>query len=86
MALPDILGTTEGIEALTEFITKSGAFTVTGRTRGEQQEPEYEPFNWFTYWNAETGEEWERQMETEEASWTGEWREGEEEGNKEEEE
>ncbi|KAK1216502.1 hypothetical protein PQX77_020854 [Marasmius sp. AFHP31] len=75
IALPDILGNPDGIEALTEYISKSGAFTVTGRRRGERQE--YEPYNWFTHWTAETGDEWER-MEGEEPSWTGKWREGEE--------
>ena len=86
VALPDVLGTTEGIEALTEFITRSGAFTVTGRPREERQDPEYEPFDWFTHWNTGIGEEWERQAELEEANWTEEWREGEENREEEEEE
>ncbi|KAJ3861090.1 hypothetical protein EV359DRAFT_18096, partial [Lentinula novae-zelandiae] len=33
ICLPDILGTKEGIEALTEFLDQSGAFTKTGTHR-----------------------------------------------------
>ncbi|KAJ3862450.1 hypothetical protein EV359DRAFT_12033, partial [Lentinula novae-zelandiae] len=33
ICLKDILGTREGIEALTEFLDESGAFTRTGRPR-----------------------------------------------------
>ncbi|KAJ8090653.1 hypothetical protein PM082_018210 [Marasmius tenuissimus] len=76
VALPDILGTPNGIEALSEFLAKSGAFTVTGRPRDKKQEPEHTPFDWFTHWNPELGDEWMNQMAMEEPSWLGEWREG----------
>ncbi|KAJ3964359.1 hypothetical protein EV361DRAFT_979130, partial [Lentinula raphanica] len=39
--LADILGKEEGIEALTEFLDKSGAFTLTGRLRKQPEPPEY---------------------------------------------
>ncbi|KAJ8073175.1 hypothetical protein PM082_020044 [Marasmius tenuissimus] len=77
VALPDILGTPDGIEALSEFIEKCGAFTPTGQQREERHEPEYTPFDWFTHWNPELGDEWVNQLETEEPSWLGEWGEGE---------
>ncbi|KAJ3927867.1 MAG: hypothetical protein NXY57DRAFT_1042081 [Lentinula lateritia] len=39
----DILGTKEGIEALTEFINESGAFTKSGTHRPAPTEPNYTP-------------------------------------------
>ncbi|KAJ3850239.1 hypothetical protein EV368DRAFT_16294, partial [Lentinula lateritia] len=39
--LKDILGTKEGIEALTEFLDESGAFTKTGKQQKAQSEPTY---------------------------------------------
>jgi len=39
ISLPEILGTKEGIEALAEFIRKSGAFSKTGTLRTEKQPP-----------------------------------------------
>ncbi|KAJ3793320.1 hypothetical protein GGU11DRAFT_666042, partial [Lentinula aff. detonsa] len=42
ISLADILGTKEGIEALSEFLELSGAFTKTGRQRKQQEHPEYQ--------------------------------------------
>ncbi|KAJ3853055.1 hypothetical protein EV368DRAFT_23101, partial [Lentinula lateritia] len=39
ICLKDILGTKEGIEALTEFLDEIGAFTKTGKQRKAQSEP-----------------------------------------------
>ncbi|KAF8827283.1 hypothetical protein HHX47_DHR5000479 [Lentinula edodes] len=38
-----ILGTEEGIEALTEFLEESGAFTKTGKQRPIAEAPTYTP-------------------------------------------
>ncbi|KAF7980442.1 hypothetical protein HWV62_38290 [Athelia sp. TMB] len=45
LSLPEILGTKKGIEALNEFLEKSGAFTKTGtpRTTPSLPNPEDEP-------------------------------------------
>ncbi|KAJ3760018.1 hypothetical protein EV360DRAFT_23610, partial [Lentinula raphanica] len=43
ICLADILGTEEGVEALTEFLEESGAFTVTGMPRKQPEEPTYQP-------------------------------------------
>ncbi|KAF8829680.1 hypothetical protein HHX47_DHR2000357, partial [Lentinula edodes] len=43
ICLKDILGTSKGIEALTEFLDESGAFTRTGGRRPTPTEPSYTP-------------------------------------------
>lgn len=42
IALPTILGTKEGIQALTEFLKKSGAFTQTGDPKQPPKPPQFE--------------------------------------------
>ncbi|KDQ58667.1 hypothetical protein JAAARDRAFT_34502 [Jaapia argillacea MUCL 33604] len=42
MKMEDILGTKKGIEALTDFLQASGAFTKTGLPRGEILAPIYD--------------------------------------------
>ena len=42
IALPEILGTKEGITALSEFIRKSGAFTRSGQPPTPPQTPNFE--------------------------------------------
>ncbi|KAJ4495949.1 hypothetical protein C8J55DRAFT_400700, partial [Lentinula edodes] len=41
ICLKEILGTEEGIEALTEFLEESGAFTKTGKQRPITEAPTY---------------------------------------------
>ncbi|KAJ3735324.1 hypothetical protein DFJ43DRAFT_983626, partial [Lentinula guzmanii] len=41
ICLADILGTKEGVEALSEFVEISGAFTKTGQPRKQHETPEY---------------------------------------------
>ena len=40
--MPEILGTEKGIEALAEFLEKSGAFTKTGRKLRPRSAPKWE--------------------------------------------
>ncbi|TFL01292.1 hypothetical protein BDV98DRAFT_507900, partial [Pterulicium gracile] len=42
IALPDILGTPEGIKALAKFLNETGAFTKTGRPPSRTGLPAYE--------------------------------------------
>ena len=42
ISLPEILGTRDGIEALTEFLRESGAFSKTGLPRKARDLPRYE--------------------------------------------
>jgi hypothetical protein len=42
LSMPEILGTAEGIAALTEFLEKSGAFTKTGDPRRKRDLPTYD--------------------------------------------
>ncbi|KII90005.1 hypothetical protein PLICRDRAFT_74067, partial [Plicaturopsis crispa FD-325 SS-3] len=42
ISLPEILGTEEGIEALAEWMEKSGAFTKTGEPRTKWEKPVWE--------------------------------------------
>ncbi|KAJ3832175.1 hypothetical protein F5878DRAFT_548524, partial [Lentinula raphanica] len=41
VCLMDVLGTTEGIDALAEFIEMSGAFTRSGKPRQSPEPPQY---------------------------------------------
>ncbi|KAF5350420.1 hypothetical protein D9758_012444 [Tetrapyrgos nigripes] len=45
LEMPELLGTKDGIEALTEFIQKSGAFTKTGKPLHPPQPPNYQPLD-----------------------------------------
>ncbi|KAK0504356.1 hypothetical protein EDD18DRAFT_1133225, partial [Armillaria luteobubalina] len=45
--LPDILGTNEGVEALTSFLEKSGAFTKTGNPKQPPMRPTLNEEDWI---------------------------------------
>ncbi|KAJ3850085.1 hypothetical protein EV368DRAFT_46013 [Lentinula lateritia] len=66
ICLKDILGTSEGIEALTEFLDESGAFTRTGRPQTTPTEPSYTPLG---IWEEITSHEMEEENVTLEADW-----------------
>lgn len=70
--LPDILGTTEGVEALAKFLKKSGAFTKTGEPRTSRSAPTMEDIP-----IPELREEEEEEVDEDDDLW---WREGGEEG------
>ncbi|KAG7447207.1 uncharacterized protein BT62DRAFT_1004783 [Guyanagaster necrorhizus] len=54
MYLPDILGTKEGITALSQFMETTGAFTRTGQLRNERLAPE--PEEEGKWWEEDEGD------------------------------
>ncbi|KAG7447139.1 uncharacterized protein BT62DRAFT_1004717, partial [Guyanagaster necrorhizus] len=54
--LPDILGTKEGITALSEFMENTGAFTRTGQPQNEKLAPEPEEEEGGEWWEEEEGD------------------------------
>ncbi|KAG6881479.1 hypothetical protein C0993_001319 [Termitomyces sp. T159_Od127] len=58
MELGVLLGTKEGLEAMAKFLTKTGAFTKTGKKRAPNAKPEEEDAD-----NDEDEERWWRRME-----------------------
>ncbi|KAJ3879575.1 hypothetical protein F5051DRAFT_325587 [Lentinula edodes] len=69
ICLKDILGTSEGIEALTEFLKESGAFTATGKPRSKRTEIDYMPLGIWEDLNTMS-----RGMEEEDITQEADWR------------